>query len=212
MLVGRGVGRVVGRAVGRRVGLTVAVGVLEGRGVGVMVGLSVGMGVSVGRGVFVAMGVLVGVLDAVGVGEGVKVWVAVTVGVNVGLGVRVGVADELACRSGRSCEREQANETQASRMIIAMMARRFFIFSPVGRIESGFGYATQSVPHYNRDVAFLQEGHVRHLWQARWRTALGCGIEVGRLTGNRMCCTMSSGMEEGSGGSTSSPDFCSHRH
>ena len=87
---------------------------------------------------------------------------AVIVAVNVGLGVRVGVAEGPACRSGRSCDKEQANETQASRMTIAMMARRFFIVSPVGRLASGFGYARQYLAHYNRDTGFLQESQGRH--------------------------------------------------
>lgn len=131
VLVGRGVGGVVGLAVGRGAGRVVAVGVFEGSGVGVMVGLRVGVGVSVGMGVLVATGVGVGVLDGVGVGEGVRVRVAVTVAVKVGLGVRVGVADGPACRSGRNCDSEQAMVIQASRMTIATIARRFFIYSPV---------------------------------------------------------------------------------
>jgi hypothetical protein len=214
VFVGRGVGRVVGLAVGRRVGLAVAVGVLEGGGVGVMVGLRVAVGVSVGIGVSVAIGVLVGVLDGVGVGEGVRVCVAVTVAVKVGLGVRVGVADGPACRSGRNCDREQASETQVSRMTTAMMATRFFISSPVGMIRPGFGHARRNLPHYNRDMGFLQEmpDHQCATVGARWCHAPEFSVGRIRLTVPTRYGTMILSLKEGDGGATPSPDVRTDGH
>jgi hypothetical protein len=212
VLVGRGVGRVVGLDVGRRVGTAVAVGVFEGSGVTVMVGLNVGVGVSVGMGVSVATGVLVGVLDGVGVGEGVRVRVAVEVAVKVGFGVRVGVADSPACRSGRNSEREQASKTHISRMTTAIMMSRFFIFSPAGLIKPGFGRDRWNCPHYNCDLAFLQEGSNNQSSACQRAPASGnwdASMKRTGLTGETRCGTIIPDWGEETDGSRSSPDVCS---